>query len=102
MSPTFSFADARRIVREHLLDHWTAANGRLHIAEHGFESPTHWRVLAEAHPVEPDEEAEPVAGDPLPEQAYLVSKETGSLETVPLTPDVAARLDAMTPYGRSD
>lgn len=102
MSSPFTFADARRIVREHLLDHWTAANGRLHIADHGFESPTHWRVLAESHPIEADEDSEPVASDPLPDTAYLVSKDTGALETVELTSDNVERLSFMTPYGSSD
>lgn len=100
MSSPITFADARRIVRDHLLDRWTAANGRLHVAEHGYENPTHWRVLAESQAT-PAEEDEPEAGpeDPIPERAYLVSKETGDLETVPLTSDNVERLSFMTPYG---
>lgn len=95
----FTFADARRIVREHLLDHWTAANGRLHIAEHGFESPTQWRVLAESHEVPAEDDAETANSEPLPDVAYLVSKESGELEIMPLTSDNNERLSFMTPYG---
>ncbi len=96
MSSPFTFADARRIVRDHLLNSWTAANGRLQIAENGYESPTHWRVLAESAPVADDEDDQTVE-DPLPARAYLVSKESGQIETVAETDP---RLGSMAPYGQ--
>lgn len=91
------FGDARRIVREYLLDRWTSANGTLQIAEGGFKDATHWRVVAGAVPVAAE-------GDPLeaplpPEQtAYLVDRSTGNLEVVPVAGN-EVRLARMLPWG---
>lgn len=90
------FADARRIVRDFLLDHWTAEDGQLYVADYGYESPTQWRVPAGSYEAlvlrDPDYLIEPGA-------ACLVDKQTGQVESVPLTPDNLARLESMTTYG---
>ncbi len=97
MNSPVDFTDARRIVREHLLDRWTSRNGTLRIAEHGFKDATHWRVLAGTAPTAGDD---PMPEDPMPpdETAYLVDRSTGGLEIVPVAGN-EARLAEMLPWG---
>lgn len=90
------FADARRLVRDHLLDHWKAEDGRLYVAENGFESPTQWRVLAGSYENLVDHDPEYAVE---PGVAYLVDKASGQVQTVHLIPANLAELDAMLPYG---
>lgn len=92
------FTDARRIVREYLLDRWTSRNGTLHIAERGFKDATHWRVLAGTAPASRSEDESPEAPMPPEEMAYLVDQSTGQLEIVQVTGN-ETRLAAMLPWG---
>lgn len=92
-----TFDDARRIVRDHLLDRWTAQDGRLVIAERGFQDSTHWRVVASAVPVEEtDDELTPPAS--LEDRAFLVDKATGDITELPVAGN-ETRWQAMTPWG---
>ncbi|MGQ0846693.1 MAG: hypothetical protein ACT4QF_21435 [Sporichthyaceae bacterium] len=91
------FSDARRIVREYLLDRWTSGNGTLQIADRGFKDATHWRVLAGSAPAGPETEP-PQAPLPPEETAYLVDRSTGNLEIVPVAGN-EARLAQMLPWG---
>lgn len=90
------FTDAKRIVREYLLDRWTSSNGTLQIAERGFKDPTHWRVVA-GTASRPEDEP-PDAPMPPEETAYLVDRSTGHLEILPVAGN-EARLTAMLPWG---
>lgn len=90
------FTDAKRIVREYLLDRWTSSNGTLQIAERGFKDPTHWRVVAGTAPTAQDDP--PEAPMPPEETAYLVDRSTGQLEILPVA-DNEARLAEMLPWG---
>lgn len=92
-----TFDDARRIVRDHLLDRWTASHGRLVVAERGFQDSTHWRVLASAVPVEEaDDEVAPPPS--LEDRAFLVDKAGGEVTELPVAGN-EARWQAMTPWG---
>ena len=92
-----TFDDARRIVRDHLLNRWTAQDGRLVVAERGFQDSTHWRVVASAVPVEEGEDE--VAPPPrLDERAFLVDKASGEVTELPVAGN-EARWQAMTPWG---
>jgi hypothetical protein len=96
-----TFDDARRIVRDHLLDRWTAQHGRLVVAERGFQDTTHWRVVASAAPVEEAsaEEDDEVAPPPsLDDRAFLVDKASGEVTELPVAGN-EARWQAMTPWG---
>ena len=99
MSSPHTFADARRIVRDHLLNSWTEADGRLWVADYGFENDTHWRVIAGSHEVLVEKDPEAIELASTPPATYLVSKQTGEIEVVPLTPDNVERLSFLTPYG---
>lgn len=90
------FADARRLVRDHLLDRWKAEDGRLYVVENGYESPTQWRVIAGSYENLVEHDPEYLIE---PDVTYLVDKASGQVETVTLTADNLARLDAMLPYG---
>lgn len=99
-APEVTFDDARRLVRDHLLDRWRAQDGRLVVAEQGFQDATHWRVLANAVALEdPDDSADsaPPAVD-LAGLAFLVDKSTGELAEVPVAGN-EARWQAMLPWG---
>lgn len=91
------FTDAKRIVREYLLDRWSSANGTLQISERGFQDDGHWRVVAGTAPGSPDDEP---AAEPMPsgETAYLVDRSTGALEVLPVAGN-EARLADMLPWG---
>ena len=93
-----TFDDARRLVRDHLLDRWTAQDGRLVVGERGFQDSTHWRVVASAVPVEEadDEVAPPPPG--LEDRAFLVDKTTGEVTEVSVAGN-EARWQSMTPWG---
>ena len=93
-----SFDDARRIVRDHLLNRWTAQDGRLVIAERGFQDATHWRVVASAVPVEDAEDETAPAPPDLAGRAFLVDKATGEVDEVPVAGN-EARWQAMLPWG---
>jgi hypothetical protein len=97
-----TFDDARRIVRDHLLDRWTAQDGRLVVAERGFQDSTHWRVEASAVPVEEvlvEEGDDEVAPPPsLDDRAFLVDKATGAITELPVAGN-EARWQSMTPWG---
>lgn len=88
------FADARRLVRDHLLDEWTAERGQLWVADYGYEDATGWYLPAgsyedlELH--DPEFATEPVA--------HLVDKQSGEVQILALA-SAQARIDAMTPYG---
>lgn len=90
------FTDAKRIVREYLLDRWTSRNGTLQIADHGFQDETHWRVLGGTAP-SPEGEP-PDAPMPPEETAYLVDRATGHLEMLPAAGN-ETRLASMLPWG---
>lgn len=92
------FDDARRIVREHLLDQWTARNGTLQIENHGFKDEQFWRVIAGTAPGPYDEAEEPVEPLPPEARAYLVERSTGRLEVVTVQGN-EARLAGMLPWG---
>lgn len=97
MSSEITFDDARRLVRDHLLDRWTGQDGRLVVGERGFEDATHWRVLASAVPVE-DGEDEPAPAANLADRAFLVDKATGEVSELPVAGN-EQRWQAMTPWG---
>lgn len=92
-----TFDDARRIVRDHLLDRWTAQDGRLVVAERGFQDSTHWRVVASAVPVEEGDD-EVVPPPALDDRAFLVDKASGAVTELPVAGN-EARWQAMTPWG---
>jgi hypothetical protein len=69
------------------------------VAEYGFQSDTHWRVIAGSYEVLVDQDPEAIELAPDPGSTYLVSKQTGEIETVPLTSDNLERLSFMLPYG---
>ncbi|MGQ0630011.1 MAG: hypothetical protein ACT4P1_03150 [Sporichthyaceae bacterium] len=90
------FADARRLVREHLLDRWTEQDGRLYIAEVGRQSPTHWCLDAGSYEALVLEDPEFVVE---PAVTYLVDKVSGAVQEVPLTTENLTSLGEMTAYG---
>lgn len=92
-----TFDDARRIVRDHLLDRWTAQHGRLVVAERGFQDSTHWRVVASAVPVEDADDDVPPPPN-LADRAFLVDKASGTVTELPVAGN-EARWQAMTPWG---
>ena len=94
------FTDARRIVREHLLDRWTAANGSLQIAEYGYRDATHWRIVAGTAPGHDSDDDAPTAPMPPEATAYLVDRSTGALEVLPVAGN-EERLAAMLPWNRT-
>lgn len=95
---TVDFTDAKRIVREYLLDRWTAANGSLRIADAGFQDDTHWRVVAGTAPVHDEDDEPPAAPVPSQDTAYLVDRSSGQLEVLPVAGN-EERLAAMLPWG---
>jgi hypothetical protein len=97
MTSEITFDDARRLVRDHLLDRWTGQDGRLVVGERGFQDATHWRVLASAVPVE-DAEDEPAPAADLTDRAFLVDKASGAVTELPVAGN-EARWQAMTPWG---
>ena len=97
MSSEITFDDARRLVRDHLLDRWTGQDGRLVVGERGFEDATHWRVMASAVPIE-DPEDDPAPAANLADRAFLVDKTTGDVTELPVAGN-EGRWEAMTPWG---
>ncbi|GAA0634352.1 hypothetical protein GCM10009547_42940 [Sporichthya brevicatena] len=95
-----SFDDARRLVRDHLLDRWTSTDGRLVIAQQGFTDTTRWRVVAHAEPV--GDEADDAPPPPnLTATAFLVDKTSGQITEIPVVGH-EPELDAMLPWGVPD
>lgn len=94
------FTDAKRIVREYLLDRWNSRNGTLQIAEGGYQDATHWRVVAGTAPASHAEDDDEAPDSPMPpeETAYLVDRSTGQLEVMPVAGN-EARLAEMLPWG---
>ncbi|WP_156870036.1 hypothetical protein [Sporichthya polymorpha] len=98
--PAVSFDDARRLVRDHLLDRWTSTDGRLVIAKQGFTDTTRWRVVAHAEPIEDDPADAPPPPD-LSGTAFLVDKTTGQITEIPVAGN-ELELDLMLPWGVPD